>query len=126
MARQRRALDKQRIDFCLVFRYDHIVFDTYDYIDKLLGFKLTDIFYAAFQQYYQSTGYVRANNLANDIKYGTIDPQKIWMLRYGMTFEDIELLGKYILQIDEKGITLDDRIKTLSEDQLYSIKRFLP
>lgn len=106
--------------------YDHIVFDTYDYIDKLLGFKLTDIFYAAFQQYYQSTGDARANNLANYIKYGTIEPQKIWMLRYGMTFEDIELLGKYIVQIDEKGITLDDRIKTLSEDQLYPIKRFLP
>ena len=91
-----------------------------------MGFKLTDIFYAAFQQYYQTTGDTRANNLANYIKYGTIDPQKIWMLRYGMTFEDIELLGKYILQIDEQGITLDDRIKTLSEDQLYPIKRFLP
>lgn len=101
--------------------YDHIVFDTYDYIDKLLGFKLTDIFYAAFHQYYQATGDDRSKNLANYIKYGTIDPQKIWMLRYGMTFEDIETLGKYIVQIDETGLVLDDRIKTLSEDQIYPV-----
>lgn len=106
--------------------YDHIVFDTYDYIDKLLGFKLTDIFYAAFHQYYDATKDIRAKDLANYIKYGTIDPQKIWMLRYGMTFEDIEILGKYIVQIDEKGLVLDDRIKMLSEDQIYPIKRFIP
>lgn len=105
--------------------YDHIVFDTYDYIDKLLGFKLTDIFYAAFHQYYQTNGDIRAKDLANYIKYGTIDPQKIWMLRYGMTFEDIEILGKYIVQIDEQGIVLDDRIKSVPEDQLYPIRRFL-
>ena len=29
--------------------YDLIVYDTYDYLDKLIGFKLSDIFYAAFQ-----------------------------------------------------------------------------
>ena len=106
--------------------YDYIVFDTYDYIDKLLGFKLTDIFYAAFHQHYQATGDTRANNLANYIKYGTIDPQKIWMLRYGLTFEDIEVLEKYIVQIDERGILFDDRIKNISEDQLYPVQRFLP
>jgi len=47
------------------------------------------------------------------------------MLRYGMTFEDIEILGKYIVQIDEQGIVLDDRIKSVPEDQLYPIRRFL-
>ena len=106
--------------------YDHIVFDTYDYIDKLLGFKLTDIFYSAFHQYYLSTGDNRSKDLANYIKYGTVDPQKIWMLRYGMTFEDIEILGKYIIQIDEQGMVLDDRIKDIPEDTLYPIRRFIP
>lgn len=31
--------------------YDRIVFDTYDYLDKLIGFRLSDIFYAIFYQY---------------------------------------------------------------------------
>ena len=30
-------------------------YDTYDYLDKLIGFKLSDIFYAIFYQYYEAT-----------------------------------------------------------------------
>ena len=29
--------------------YDRIVFDTYDYLDKIIGFKLSDIFYAFYK-----------------------------------------------------------------------------
>ena len=32
--------------------YDRVVYDTYDFLDKLIGFKLSDLFYAIFHQYY--------------------------------------------------------------------------
>ena len=106
--------------------YDLIVFDTYDYIDKLIGFKLSDIFYAAFYQHFQSTKDQRAEHLANYIKYGTIDAKEIWMLRYGMTFEDISVLGKYILKIDEHGLIIDDSIKELPSSAIDPLRRFMP
>ena len=40
--------------------YDLIVYDTYDFLDKLIGFKLSDIFYAIFHQYYKNNGDERA------------------------------------------------------------------
>lgn len=39
--------------------------------------------------------------MANLTKYGTYNTKHIWMLRYGMSFEDIELLEDYIESIDE-------------------------
>ena len=44
--------------------YDRIVFDTYDYLDKLISFKISDIFYAVFYQYYEKTLDQRALSLA--------------------------------------------------------------
>lgn len=49
--------------------YDRIVFDTYDYLDKLISFKLSDIFYAIFYQYYEKTTDERALRLA---KYSSV------------------------------------------------------
>ena len=51
--------------------YDLIVYDTYDYLDKLIGFKLSDIFYAIFHQYYEKTQDENALKLAKYFKYGT-------------------------------------------------------
>lgn len=51
--------------------YDLIVYDTYDYLDKLIGFKLSDIFYAIFDQYYISSKDERSRKLAQYFKYGT-------------------------------------------------------
>lgn len=39
--------------------------------------------------------------MANLTKYGTYNMKHIWMLRCGMSFEDIELLEEYIESIDE-------------------------
>ena len=33
--------------------YDSIIYDTYDYLDKLIGFKLSDILYAAFYKFFE-------------------------------------------------------------------------
>jgi len=44
--------------------YDLIMYDTYDYIDKLIGFKLSDIFYATFERFFNRTNDQRAWKLA--------------------------------------------------------------
>lgn len=76
--------------------YDLIVYDTYDYLDKLIGFKLSDIFYAVFYQYYEATSDECALRLAKYFKYGTDKEREIWMLRYGFSFEETELVSECI------------------------------
>lgn len=105
--------------------YDRIVYDTYDYIDKLIGFKLSDVFYAAFYLYYEKTKDERALSLAKYVKYGTDNERYIWMIRYGMTFEDIELLDKHIENLNEQGIVFKQSISSIPEDKKQSIIRYL-
>lgn len=105
--------------------YDRIVFDTYDYLDKLIGFKLSDIFYAIFYQYYKKTNDERALKLSKYFKYGTDDEKEIWMLRYGLSFEDIEWAKDYVLDINEEEIVFKKEVVELSKEQLEVIERFI-
>ncbi|MBS7008783.1 DEAD/DEAH box helicase [Anaerostipes sp.] len=105
--------------------YDRIVYDTYDFLDKLIGFKLSDLFYAIFHQYsieYQDN---RAERLAKLIKYGTEDLTEIWMLRYGFSFEEIEWLSECVETIDEREIAFNEKINDLDEDKLASIEQYI-
>jgi ATP-dependent RNA helicase DOB1 len=105
--------------------YDRIVYDTYDYIDKLIGFKLTDKFYAAFIKYFQNENDERAKKLANFIKFGTDNKKEIWMLRYGLTFEDIEVLNQHIESINSEEIMFKDSIQNVPQELKQSVLRFL-
>lgn len=105
--------------------YDIITYDTYDYLDKLIGLYLVDIFYAAFFKYYERCQDERAVKMANLIRFGTYNPKYIWMLRYGMSFEDIEILEDYIESIDERGITVKKGFANLPEKTRDCIKRFV-
>lgn len=106
--------------------YDRIICDTYDYLDKLVGFRLTDVYCAAFKEYYIYTGDDRAEKMWNYIKYGTNDQKEIWLLRYGLTFEDIEIIKPHVENIDRSGIKFFDSIYTLSADELACVHRYLP
>ncbi len=105
--------------------YDRVVFDTYDYLDKLIGFKLNDIFYAIFYQYYEKTKDNRALTLFKYIKYGTDDEREIWMLRYGLSFEDIEWAKEYITGISEDEIIFSSAVDDLPIDKRGIIDRFI-
>ncbi len=105
--------------------YDLIMTDTYDYIDKLISFKLTDVFYASFIKYFQKENDTRAENLAKFIKYGTDNERHIWMLRYGMSFEEIEKLEAHILSINAEEIVFKDSILEVPEEERESIERFI-
>lgn len=110
---------------CKDVDYDRIVYDTYDFLDKLIGFKLSDIFYAIFHQYYLVYKDDRAERLAKYIKYGTEDLTEIWMLRYGFTFEDIEWLKPCIISIDQTEIKFNENTKNLSDEQKRIISKFI-
>lgn len=105
--------------------YDLIIYDTYDFLDKLIGFKLSDLFYAIFHQYYTSKKDERAERLAKLVKYGTEDSTEIWMLRYGFTFEDIEWLKPCIESIDQNEIKFNTKISELNNNQKKIISKFI-
>lgn len=105
--------------------YDRIVFDTYDYLDKIIGFKLSDVFIAAFEEYYNNFGDERAKKLSLLVKYGSFDEKEIWMLRYGFSYEDIEWLNSYIIEINQSEIVFSENIKELSSEKIEVIKRFI-
>lgn len=105
--------------------YDLIMYDTYDYIDKLIGFKLSDIFFAAFIKYHEKSNDERALKLAKFMKYGTDNEKHIWMLRYGLSFEDIEIIDNHILSINSEQIVFNDTIQEVPDNVKKSIIRFI-
>lgn len=105
--------------------YDRIVFDTYDYLDKLIGFRLSDIYHAIFYKYYERAKDHRAHKLAQYFKYGTDDEKEIMLLRYGLSFEEIEWVKDYVLQVDTQEIVFKPDINELEQYKLASIERFI-
>lgn len=106
------------------FHYDILVYDTYDYLDKVISFSLVQPLVAAFNLYYQNTGDERAKIMANLIRYGSNDNKDIYMQRYGFSFEDIEIIKPYIKQINEDEIIFNEDLWTLDEKYLSVAKRY--
>lgn len=105
--------------------YDRIVFDTYDYLDKLIGFRLSDVYYAILHQYYQRYNDTRADKLAKYFKYGTDDETEIWMLRYGMSFDDIAEIKPYVISINEQELILSEEVRKLPQERLSAVERYM-
>lgn len=104
--------------------YDRVVVDTYDYLDKLIGFRWGDCYYAAFDKFYQETNDIRAQKMTNYIKYGTNDEMEIMLLRYGFIFEDFSWLKPIILNINEDEIKFKEDLQ-LTTEQLNKISKYL-
>ncbi|SHJ80142.1 Helicase conserved C-terminal domain-containing protein [Dethiosulfatibacter aminovorans DSM 17477] len=105
--------------------YDTIVYDTYDFMDKVISLSLTNPLYAAFSLYFDKTGNEDAMALANYIKYGTNNDTEIWLLRYGFSFEDIDWMIDYVEYVDSRKIVFKDNTEELSEERKEIIKRFI-
>ena len=97
----------------------------YDFLDKLIGFKLSDIFYAAFKINFENTHDKRSLTFANLIKYGTSNEKEILMLRYGLSLDDISVLEPYILSIDTGGISVSPDYYDLPLDIRKPLERFV-
>ena len=104
--------------------YDRVVVDTYDYLDKLLGFRLGDAFFAAFDKFGQATDDLRAKKMCNYIRYGTDDPKEIMLLRYGFDFEDFEWVKNIVVSIDEDEMKISS-LASLNEEQILRLEKFL-
>ncbi len=109
----------------LNLEYDILVYDTYDYIDKVISLSLRDPLSAAFDLYYKEHNDERAIALSNYIRYGTNDEIEIWLVRYGFSFDDIDWLKEVIDDIDEDEIVFNKGINDLSDDKLEIIERFV-
>lgn len=105
--------------------YDLLVYDTYDYIDKVLSLSIANALAAAFSIYFNETHDARAEALMNYIKYGTDDVTEIWLLRYGFDFDDIEWIKPYIQEIDENRIVFNKEVDMLPPEKKAVIERFL-
>jgi superfamily II DNA/RNA helicase len=107
-------------------QYDEVVYDTYDYLDKVISLSIVDPLYAAFMLYGERTGDARASQMANYIKFGTNDSIEIWLLKYGFDFEDIEWIYPYIKRINEMEIVFRKSIRSeVSDEQLSIVERYL-
>jgi superfamily II DNA/RNA helicase len=106
------------------FDYDLLVYDTYDYLDKVIGLSLSDPLCAALVIYYDETGDYRAEILKNYLRFGTNNVIEIWLLKYGFDPEDVEWITHVIVHIDENGIIFKDDLSELNEEQLLLISRY--
>lgn len=105
--------------------YDRVMVDTYDYMDKLLGFRLGDLFFATFFKYGEKHSNDLSLKLAQYIKYGTTNEKSIWLLRYGFEFEDFDWIYDKVVSIDSSEIKFNENISELNEEQLDKIKKFI-
>ncbi|ELM3616113.1 hypothetical protein RYR54_001749 [Aeromonas sobria] len=105
--------------------YDTIVYDTYDYLDKVISLCLSAPLSAAFDVYYQKTNDQRAISLKNYLLYGTNKALEIWLLRYGFNFEDMEWLVEVVDSVDENKIIFNRKTNTLNNDQYDLISRYI-
>ena len=106
--------------------YDAIVFDTYDYMDQVIAFSLSDIFIAAFQIYSENRSDERASKIIDLFQYGTNDAVHILLMRYGFLPEFVSEVADYVESIDETRIIFHDKALTAPDNIRDMIEWYLP
>lgn len=76
-------------------------------------------------QYYQRYNDTRADKFAKYFKYGTDDETEIWMLRYGMSFDDIAEIKPYVISINEQELILSEEVRKLLQERLSAVERYM-
>lgn len=107
------------------FDYDALLFDTYDYIDKVWGQSLSPYFIAAFSEYFRLTKDDRAEKLVNIFKYGTTDITEIWLQRYGFSWDDMEWLKPCIQSVSSERIYFNEKVSGLTDSQKELVAQFV-
>lgn len=107
--------------------FDKVIYDTYDYIDKVLSLSIKDPVSSAFFLYFKKTHDIRAHVLSNYIKYGTNNDMEIWLIKYGFSFDEIEILKDHIDEIDETEIVFKSSINEFitDPDNYNLVERYL-
>ncbi|WP_010490853.1 DEAD/DEAH box helicase [Pseudomonas sp. S9] len=84
--------------------YDAVVFDTYDYLDQVVSFSLSDVFVAAFKIYKVLRFDDRADKMIELLRFGTNDAMHMLLMRYGFPPEEVAEITPYIRSISESDI----------------------
>ncbi|EOX1607321.1 DEAD/DEAH box helicase [Vibrio cholerae] len=84
--------------------YDAVVFDTYDYLDQVISFSLTESFITSFKVYKDKTLDQRSDKMIELLRFGTNNTVHTLLIRYGFPPEDISEISRYILFINEDTI----------------------
>lgn len=84
--------------------YDAVVFDTYDYLDQVISFSLSETFITAFKIYKDNTADQTSDKMIELLRFGTNNTMHTLLIRYGFPPEDISEISKYVLIINEDTI----------------------
>ncbi|MBB4727466.1 MULTISPECIES: DEAD/DEAH box helicase [Xanthomonas] len=95
--------------------YDVVMFDTYDYLDKVISFSLFDVFAAAARIHYKQTKDERANKFIELLRFGTNDQINVLLMRYGFLPDQIEELIPHLLRISEEEIVFKKSVSEISQ-----------
>lgn len=106
--------------------YDTIVFDTYDYLDQVISFSLSDSFIAAFKVYKDVIGDIRVDKIIELLKYGTNNPVHTLLIRYGFPPENIAEISDYIHSISEDDIIFKPEISEAPQYILELVEWYRP
>jgi superfamily II DNA/RNA helicase len=105
--------------------YDSLVYDTYDYLDKVISQSLTDPICAVLEIYYDKTGDNRAFNLSRYIRYGTNDDTDIWLMKYGFGLDDIDWIKEHVVSVDSSRIYFSESINEIPAEKREVVERYL-
>lgn len=106
--------------------YDAIVFDTYDYLDTVISFSLSDVLIGAFSIYHNHTKDTKALKMVELLKYGTNDTVHTLLLRYGFPPEEIKEIAMYVETISEENILFKPDVIDSPENVKELVDWYLP
>lgn len=106
--------------------YDAIVFDTYDYLDQVISFSLTESFITSFKIYKDNKSDQRSDKMIELLRFGTNNTVHTLLMRYGFPSEDITEISKYILFINEDTITFKPNISDAPKYIQEMVDWYLP
>lgn len=106
--------------------YDAVVFDTYDYMDEVISFSLTEIFSASFKIYGKLTGDSRAEKMVELLRFGTNNVVHMLLMRYGFSAESVAEITPYIKFVSEKEIVFTKEIESAPKYIKDMVDWYLP
>lgn len=106
--------------------YDAVVFDTYDYLDQVISFSLTEAFITSFKIYKDNKSDQRSDKMIELLRFGTNNTVHTLLMRYGFPSEDVAEISKYTLFINEDSITFKPDILDAPKYIQEMVKWYLP
>ncbi|MNQ71698.1 ski2-like helicase [compost metagenome] len=106
--------------------YDAIVFDTYDYLDTVIAFSLSDVLIGAFHIYHSATKDSKALKMIELLRYGTNNTIHTLLIRYGFPPDDLKEISEYIDKISEENILFKPDVTFSSPHIQELVEWYLP